>query len=142
MKLPTQAGGGNRSYHKFEAVQPRRSTPTQQATVKNRKNIRRFSVAGRYQISDPDNPLRINAGEPIGEGGVLRSTCHLIHDSSSSTQKHLDAKLGSQREGRVGHDRMINYEVHLVPLDNGRQDQSGFDHGELGADADPRSTLA
>src|SRR5271166_2021565 len=60
--------------------------------------------------------------------------------STSLSKGHLHPVFGAQREGRVRHDRMIRYEVHLVLLDNGRQDQLGFDHGELATNADPRST--
>src|SRR3954447_21233121 len=96
-----------------------------------------------------NNLLRISAGEPNWEGRVSGSTlarssgtssCQLIYDSASPPQDNSHAVLGAKCEGRVRHDRMIRYEVHLVLLNNHRQHQLGFNHGELAADAYPRST--
>jgi hypothetical protein len=56
----SQAGGG---------AAPEKS-PAQRVAVRNRRTIGQFSVAGTYCSWTVDNLLRINAGEPNGEGGV------------------------------------------------------------------------
>ena len=82
---------------------------------------------------------RTTTGLPSLSTSSLKQTC-LFLCLNLALEGSPSPRTWVQREGRVRHDRMIRYEVHLVLLDNGRQNQLGFDHGELAANADPRST--
>ena len=92
-------------------------SPAQKVAVRNRRNIRQFSVAGTYCFWVPGYPLRINAGELNWEGAVFwlnRYTIQQHSDMLVDTLLSL-AGVGSRSPGAWGAADETRVRYRLIP---------------------------